>query len=1111
MSAQAANAFLGVILALTIFSNMILSQDQASQERPRLQFKKFSGDINVPDPVAIGLDDQGRVFVTQTRRRKIQDLDIREHRDWIPIDVGLRSVEEKKQFYRQVMQIGGNQAVQKGLVQDVNEDGEYDWRDLTVISEVIYRLSDADRDGTADEITVFAEDFKTEVTGVAAGVMAYDGDVYATVAPDLWKLTDQDGDGEADHQESIAHGFGLHIAYGGHDMHGLAVGPDGKIYWSIGDKGINVTTKDGKNFAYPNQGGVMRCNPDGSDFEVFAHGLRNVQELAFDQYGNLFGVDNDADQTDERERFVYIVNQMDAGWRCNYQYRGAAYNPWTDEKLWQLPGKEHPAYIIPPISHYVDGPAGFKFNPGTALNAAYKDYFFLTSAPNGYQYAFQVEEHGDSFRMINDHLIGSGLAIVGLAFGPDGALYGADWDGGYPLDEKGAVIRIDVAEEQSPERQEVQSLLQHGFTELEQRELVGLLGHEDMRVRMRAQFELVSRGDAYSLAATARDTSAKTLARLHGVWGLGQLSRQGETFARDTLGLLLADMDVHVRRQSAKTYGELHQAYGTALMKLLSDDDAQVRTLAGLAISRHPTQEAVSVLLSQAEKLEESQYYLRHSIVTALSACADEQALAAEASHENIHRRLCCALALRRLVSPKIAVYLDDASNWIADAAARGIHDDDSIMEALPQLAAALPDAAKRSTAFLQRAVNANYRLGDAAAAHRLAAFAEDEMNPLQARLLALDALQNWQDIPLLDRVDGRRRPAVSIEREIDRLVLQRTIGKLARAPEPELAQHALAVARSLNFEVPMETLQAMVRNEDVGELARVEALRLFADQLASLAQDAIETNSPSLQLESLTILGNVKPEALPNVAQRILASETELTVQQHAIEQLGRFGSDASLTQLTSLAEGLVDGRTSQQFGLDINNALSAAVRGSAANPIAAEIETVTEATSALEKLQLLAANKLPGDLSKFAFCSEGGDAQRGRDLFRNHVAAQCSRCHRIGRSGSDVGPELTRIAEKRDANYLLRSIVSPSADIEEKYRTENFLLDSGEVVKGVLQQEKDGKVLVADSKGEIIELNAAEIEERVVDTISLMPDLTQVLTPAEVRDLVAYLRSMR
>ena len=71
--------------------------------------------------------------------------------------------------------------------------------------------------------------------------------------------------------------------------------------------------------------------------------------------------------------------------------------------------------------------------------------------------------------------------------------------------------------------------------------------------------------------------------------------------------------------------------------------------------------------------------------------------------------------------------------------------------------------------------------------------------------------------------------------------------------------------------------------------------------------------------------------------------------------------------------------------------------------------------------------------------------------------------------------------------------------------------MLDSGEVVKGVLQQEKDGKVLVADSKGEIIELNAAEIEERVVDTISLMPDLTQVLTPAEVRDLVAYLRSMR
>ena len=216
-----------------------------------------------------------------------------------------------------------------------------------------------------------------------AGVLHHEGNVYATIAPDVWKLADTNGDHIADQRSVVATGFGLHIAYAGHDMHGLMIGPDGKLYWSIGDKGISVTSPDGKHHHYPNQGGVMRCNLDGSDFEVFAHGLRNVQEFAFDDFGNLFGVDNDSDRPGERERFVWIVDQMDAGWRCNYQYRSDEYNPWTDESLWETAGPQHAAYLVPPISYFVDGPAGFKFNPGSALSKSYRGFFFMTSAPNG--------------------------------------------------------------------------------------------------------------------------------------------------------------------------------------------------------------------------------------------------------------------------------------------------------------------------------------------------------------------------------------------------------------------------------------------------------------------------------------------------------------------------------------------------------------------------------------------------------------------------------------------------------------------------------------------------------------------------------------------------------
>ena len=80
-----------------------------------------------------------------------------------------------------------------------------------------------------------------------------------------------------------------------------------KLYFSVGDNGTSVMTKEGKRIHLPNTGCVLRCNFDGAELEVFATGLRNPQEIAFDQYGYLFSVDNDGDLEDERERFVYIV------------------------------------------------------------------------------------------------------------------------------------------------------------------------------------------------------------------------------------------------------------------------------------------------------------------------------------------------------------------------------------------------------------------------------------------------------------------------------------------------------------------------------------------------------------------------------------------------------------------------------------------------------------------------------------------------------------------------------------------------------------------------------------------------------------------------------------
>jgi hypothetical protein len=189
--------------------------------------------------------EKGRVYVSATTRRKVADLDIREHTMWIPDDVSLTSVEEKEAFLKREL-APGKLRLPRGGLKDHNKDGSIDWKDLTVHSERIYQLRDTDNDGTADKMTVFAEGFNSVVTGIAAGILYHDGWVYVTVAPDLVRLRDTNDDGVADEREIVAHGFGMHIAYAGHDMHGPRIGPDGRIYWSIGDKGVNVTSKEAK-------------------------------------------------------------------------------------------------------------------------------------------------------------------------------------------------------------------------------------------------------------------------------------------------------------------------------------------------------------------------------------------------------------------------------------------------------------------------------------------------------------------------------------------------------------------------------------------------------------------------------------------------------------------------------------------------------------------------------------------------------------------------------------------------------------------------------------------------------------------------------------------------
>ena len=253
---------------------------------PGLKAGIFAAEPLIQNPVSFTFDEQGRAYVVETHRRRTSVFDIRNHRDWLDDDLSFRMVADRSNFFRRVL-VPGNTNLPAKIVQDRNKDGKFDVRDLEVESERIRLVSDSNGDGAADGAVTFADDFKTSVSGVAAGVLARKGNVYFTCIPDLWLLKDTDKDGVADFRKSLASGFGVHISYGGHDLHGLRLGPDGKLYFSIADRGAHVVTPQ-TTIAVPDTGAVFRCDPDGTNLELFASGFRNPQELAFDQYGNLW-------------------------------------------------------------------------------------------------------------------------------------------------------------------------------------------------------------------------------------------------------------------------------------------------------------------------------------------------------------------------------------------------------------------------------------------------------------------------------------------------------------------------------------------------------------------------------------------------------------------------------------------------------------------------------------------------------------------------------------------------------------------------------------------------------------------------------------------------------
>ena len=1061
---------------------------QAPEE---FEIEVYAAEPQLGSPVAICLDEHNRVYVAEQYRFNRGTEENRTRPFLLEDDLQLNTVDDRLAMYRKWAG---------------KFEGGMDW--FTRVTDQVRRLEDTNNDGVADRSTIFASGFNHPLDGLAAGVIARDGKVWLTCIPHLWLLEDSDRDGVAEKRTALHRGFGVNAAFLGHDLHGLVWGPDGRLYFSVGDRGFHVKTHEGHTLHGPRRGAVFRCEPDGASLELIHVGLRNPQELAFDEFGNLFAADNNCDKGDH-SRLVYVMEGADSGWNMAFQTIPEPYlvGPWHAEKMWHLPHAGQPAWLLPPVGSLGAGPSGFAYCPGTGLPERFAGRFFMCNyTGNGGIEEFGVQPRGAGFEKVDQQDFLKPIRATDIDFGTDGRIYVSDfvkleWNGPggrgriYTLHDPFQVDSFDVAD--------VRELFRTGFGSRSGSELLRLLGHADLRVRQRAQFALAERGTKVigPLVRVFKKTR-EPLARRHAVWALWQIGRQQPDVLAHLVPLV-DDTEAEIRAQAVRVLGDLKYAPAAeAIAGRLDDDSPRVQSFAAIATGRLQHQAAIDGLFRILKENDNQDPWLRHAAVTGLAGLNNLDAVLTRADDESAAVRLGVLLVLRRAQDPRISRFLHDASVQLVTEAARAINDVplDQATPALAEVMTRLGHSPQpEPDALARRAIHACFRLGTPDHAAAVAAFAANPANTDIARAEAVAALADWSKPAQRDRVNGSWRPLENREPAIVRQGVERHVAALLASCSGDLLTAVTSLVDRLGVEADEETFFAWLEDSQQQESTRIAAFNLLdsrdSTSLPNAIKIALAADSAKLRARARSVVARRDADRGLKLLSEVLSNvDSPVLERQQAVETLATLKEPQAMSLLDAWAARLLDGEVEPELQLDVYEALA-----TAGTPAGRQARQEFDRQRGAGKL-----------LEQYSLVLEGGDSSRGREIFVGHRVAQCIRCHRVGTAGGTAGPELTRVAQKNPRSHLLESLLDPNAKIAKGFGTVALVLTSGKVLTGNLLAETPQAITLQLSTGEKRIIPQAEIEERSQPK-SPMPEVKKVLTLREIRDLVAWLATLK
>ncbi|WP_373513734.1 c-type cytochrome [Persicitalea sp.] len=448
----------------------------------------------------------------------------------------------------------------------------------------IVKLVDADNDGQMDSHTTFA------MVDNPRGIIARGNEVFVlhTVfgkesgiaeGMDLVVFEDKNQDGVADGPskpliQHISSPKFLQSRGTDHATNGIRMGIDGWIYIAVGDFGfVNAEDRSGTKLTQLG-GGILRVRPDGTEMEVYTHGLRNIYDVAIDPYMDIFTRGNTNDGGGWNVRFIHQIQSGEYGYPVLFKH-------FTEE-------------ILPALVDVGGGSGtGSLFIDDPTWPAKYNHVPMMADWGRSQLYIHRIKPDGPSYTQQEEEFIKLSQ-ISDVDMDASGRMYLAAWDrAGYKGNpDKGFVVRA------VPKNWTYKAFPNVAALSVEK--LADLLKSESGIARLAAQQEMLTRSTNQTTTAAWKIAADKNLPDYVRVAGMYTYAQAAGADGISNLVKLAAEptMQEYALRALADRKPFIEKVPLEPFTKAMNDASPRIRAAAIVGVGRLERKEAASALLS---------------------------------------------------------------------------------------------------------------------------------------------------------------------------------------------------------------------------------------------------------------------------------------------------------------------------------------------------------------------------------------------------------------------------------------------------------------------------------------------------------------------------------